>query len=187
MKPEFPVVDEMDGSSEEMHEESNLNHKDEMLHEADLQKIQKRRLTEKVIKPCKGNDEVEFKTKHSSDVLKTSSSFYVNRLSYFACVLIMLIGLLGTLFYFSKIQKPVVELSLSEKLKNMKDTFQDQNYLTFRILEMALKKVVNATVEPSAPAIFTVVVNKNAVYKSHEFLHYLAKNLAPQSTVLINE
>lgn len=69
----------------------------------------------------------------------------------------------------------------------MQDIFKDQNHLTFRILEKALYKVVNVTQEPSAPAIITVTVNKNARYKSHEFSHYIARALAPRSTIFINE
>lgn len=95
--------------------------------------------------------------------------------------------IIAMVLYFFPTPKPATELSLKEKLQNMQNLFNDQNRFTFRVLEKALDKVVNVTQEPSAPAIITVTVNKNARYKSHEFSHYLARALAPQSTIFINE
>lgn len=168
--------DELD-SSEEQYDENRLNHRDGVREKVKFKK-NKGGLYEKAINALEENDK--------SKKEKVFNSSNATSIPYLKIIVPFLVIILVVLSFFSS-HKPATELSLKEKLQNMQDLFKDQNHITFRILEKALNKVVNVTQEPSAPAIITVTVNKNARYKSHEFSLHLARALAPGSTIFINE
>lgn len=171
--PELEDEDESDPSDKQC--KRNLNHRDRVRKEGELKKD-------------KGNLYEELNnTLEEVDKSKKEKVFNLsNATSTIYLIFLFLIILVAGVYLFPR-SKPAVKLSIKEKLQNMQNLFKDQNHFTFRVLEKALDKVVNVTQEPSAPAIITVTVNKNARYKSHEFSLYLARALAPQSTIFINE
>lgn len=177
--------DELD-SSEEQYDENRLNHRDGVREKVKFKK-NKGGLYDKAINALEENDK--------SKKEKVFNSSKATSIPYLKIIVLFLLIILVVLLFFSShkpatysqlAHKPVI-VDIKEKLQNMQELFKDQNHITFRILEKALNKVVNITQEPSAPAIITVTVNKNARYKSHEFSLYLASALAPQSTIFINE
>lgn len=165
--------DESDSSDKQY--KGNLNHRDGVRKEGELKKDKGSLYKE-------ANNELE-----EVDKCKKEKVFNLSYATSTLYLIILFLIILVVVFYLFHSPKPAVELSLKEKLQNMQNLFKDQNRFTFRILEKALDKVVNVTQEPSAPAIITVAVNKNARYKSHEFSLYLARALAPQSIIFINE
>lgn len=171
--PELEDEDETDPSDKKF--KGNLNHRDGVRKEGKFQK-DKESLYEELNNTLEEID--KSKKEKVFNLSYATSALYI--------IVLFLISLVAGVYLFHS-PKPAVELSIKEKLQNMQNLFKDQNHFTFRVLEKALDKVVNVTQEPSAPAIVTITVNKNARYKSHEFSLYLARALAPQSTIFINE
>lgn len=102
------------------------------------------------------------------------------------CILSVVLAAGFSLGKKSKIETETL-IDLNKIINDLQKKFEDQHLITYRILRNALKKVINAMHKPAAPAIFTVIANKGAAKRASEFSQYLARSLAPERFVLIDE
>lgn len=185
----YPNLEEFDTDPEE-DENSKLFGKST---EARSQKCQQKESSNKnKAKKTEYAKESQSSVKKSNDspkVHKLSDSPISYTLNKYLYVFILVIIAISILVFYNSSGPSVGrrEINLKETLDSMKNRFPNQNILTYRILQKALEKVFNTTQEPSAPAIVTIIVNKNAKDIASEFSLHLAKALAPQNYVLINE
>lgn len=145
----------------------------------------------------------EYETESESDTTLEEESYDKksceiatrNSHSFSAILLLLLCGMVFIYFYcFSSGKTDAgdfpdgkTEVSVSDLIKHMKNHFKNQHGLTYPILNSQLKKVVGNTVEPSAPAIITLVANEGAELTASEFSQQVVRKLAPETHLLIND
>lgn len=110
---------------------------------------------------------------------------------YFNKVLMILVFIIGTIAFVFMVSKHsssnTTAIDVTQLILDLKSEFKGQPEITFRIIKPALRKVLNKSSDPLAPAVITILSNRDAEYIAREFALHIAKRIAHEKYIFIDE